>query len=86
MAASSAAAMFPPALVGATFLSNYETVGPLFDRIRVTMPANAKIGKLSRDMNADITAFILSYNGFPAGPAPLSTKTEVLNTIRIDPK
>ena len=75
-----------PALAGGDFLSNWNglTVGAFFDRVRTSMPLN-KPGSLSRDTNADITAFILSSNSFPAGKTPLDTKSEVLNTIRIDP-
>jgi mono/diheme cytochrome c family protein len=74
-----------PALAGGDFLSNWNglTVGAFFDRVRTSMPLN-KPGSLSREVNADITAFILSANNFPAGSAPLGTKSEVLNTIRID--
>ncbi len=76
----------PPALVGEQFMGEWENVDTLFDRIRKTMPANGKVGQLSRQVNSDITAFILSYNGYPAGKAELDTKDEVLSTIRIEPK
>lgn len=76
----------PPALVGEQFMGEWENVDTLFDRIRKTMPANAKVGQLSRQVNSDITAFILSYNGYPAGKTELETKDEVLSTIRIEPK
>ncbi len=76
--------MSPP-LVGGEFLSNWNglTLGELFERIRTTMPQN-KPGKLSREVNADITAYILSVNKFPAGKAELPHATEFLKDIRID--
>jgi len=76
----------PPALIGDAFLNGYPTVGDLFERIRNTMPANEKVGKLSRDVNADITAFILRSNGYAAGATPLSSKTEILSAIKMEPK
>ena len=76
--------MSPP-LAGGDFLSNWNglTLGELFERIRTTMPLN-KAGKLSREVNADITAYILSFNKFPAGKTELPHTTEFLKQIRID--
>lgn len=76
--------MSPP-LVGGEFLSNWNglTLGDLFERIRTTMPQN-KAGKLSREVNSDITAYILSVNKFPAGKAELAHSAEFLKEIRID--
>jgi mono/diheme cytochrome c family protein len=76
--------MSPP-LVGGEFMSNWNglTLGDLFERIRTTMPQN-KAGKLSREVNADITAYILSVNKFPAGKAELPHAAEFLKDIRID--
>jgi len=74
-----------PALAGAEFLSNWNglTAGDLFERMRTSMPQN-KPGKLSREVNADILAYMLSGNQFPAGKTELSHVTEVLKDIRID--
>src|SRR5271165_3952618 len=76
--------MSPP-LTGGDFLSNWNglTLGELFERIRTTMPQN-KAGKLSREVNADITAYILSVNRFPVGKAELPHTVEFLKQIRID--
>ncbi len=76
--------MSPP-LVGGDFLSNWDglTLGDLFERIRTTMPQN-KAGKLTREVNADITAYILSVNKFPAGKTELPHATEFLKEIRIE--
>ncbi len=74
-----------PPLAGAGFLSSWTTltVGDLFERVRVTMPASNP-GSLSRAQIADVTAFLLSANRFPEGKAELDKQTEVLKQIRID--
>jgi mono/diheme cytochrome c family protein len=76
--------MAPP-LAGGEFMSNWNglTVGDLFERIRTTMPANTP-GKLSRETNADITAFILAFNKFPAGDHDLPRTTEALKQIKLE--
>jgi len=72
-----------PALVGSAFAANYDgqTVGDLVERTRQTMPVG-KEGQLSRQQNADITAFMLQLNGFPAGTAELPRQAQALNQIR----
>ena len=74
-----------PPLAGGDFLSNWNglTAGELFERIRTTMLLNNP-QSLNRETNAGILAFILSVNRFPAGPAELPSRTEVLRQIRID--
>jgi mono/diheme cytochrome c family protein len=76
-----------PALAGGDFLSNWNglSVGQFFDRVRTSMPLN-KPGSVSREVNSDITAFILQANSFPAGKAQLDTKSEILNGIKIEAK
>jgi quinoprotein glucose dehydrogenase len=73
-----------PALVGGDFIDQWagQTMGDLFERIRATMPRD-RPGRLSRDIDADITAYLLSFNRFPAGAAELSRDTQVLSQIRI---
>src|SRR5260370_2314326 len=68
-----------PPLVGGEFLSNWNglTVGDLFERIRVSMPAD-RPGRLNRDQNTDILAWILNRNQFPAGKTELERQTEAL--------
>jgi mono/diheme cytochrome c family protein len=75
-----------PALVGAMFVSDFNglTLGELFDRIRTTMPLNDP-GVLTREQYADILAFVLKSNGYPAGQKDLSRRSEFLNTIRFEP-
>ena len=74
-----------PALTGGDFIDKWagQSMGDLFERVRATMPRD-KPGKLSRDVNADITAYMLSVGQFPAGSAELSRDTQVLKQIRID--
>src|SRR6516165_4206727 len=74
-----------PPLSGGEFLSNWNglTVGDLFERIRVSMPADNP-GHLSRQQTADIIAHILNVNQFPPGKTDLDTRTEVLKQITIE--
>ncbi|HLG15692.1 MAG TPA: c-type cytochrome [Blastocatellia bacterium] len=74
-----------PALSGGAFLANWDglTVGDLSERVRISMPPNAK-GKLSRQQIVDVLGHLLSVNGFPAGKSELDPKTEVLKLIRIE--
>jgi mono/diheme cytochrome c family protein len=72
-----------PSLVDAAFSANYDgqTVGDLFDRNRTTMPVG-KEGQLSGQQNADITAFMLQFNKFPAGPTELPSQSLTLKQIK----
>jgi predicted methyltransferase len=71
-----------PALVDAAFLANYDgqTVGDLFDRNKNTMPVGRE-GQLSPQQTADITAFMLQANKFPAGTTELPALSPMLKTI-----
>ena len=72
-------------LTGGAFLSNWNglTVGDLFDRIRKTMPQGS-LGKLSKQQDADILAYLLSFNKFPAGKTELQKQVEFLKEIRFE--
>ena len=74
-----------PPLAGGEFLSTWNglTVGELFDRTRTTMPQN-RPGSLSREANAEILAFMLSVNQFPAGKVDLPQSSEALQEIKLD--
>ena len=76
-----------PPLTGGEFSSNWYglTVGDLFERIRITMPAD-KPGKLTREQDADVVAYMLSVSEFPAGKTELARQTEALKQIRIEPR
>ncbi|MCU1241919.1 MAG: cytochrome c, class [Candidatus Acidoferrum typicum] len=70
-------------LTGGTFLSNWNglTVGDLFDRVRKTMPQGSP-GRLTKQQDADILAYLLSFNKFPSGKAELQKQVEFLKVIR----
>ena len=70
------------ALSGPEFAANWNGVsmGAMLDRTRNTMPL-AKPGSLSRAQVADLLAFVLSSNKFPAGETELPRQAEVLNQI-----
>jgi len=71
-----------PALIGAAFTANYDgqTVGDLFERNRTTMPVGRE-GQLNAQANADITAFMLQVNKFPAGDGELPAQSMALKQI-----
>jgi S-disulfanyl-L-cysteine oxidoreductase SoxD len=74
-----------PPLSGGGFLSNWNglTLGDLFERTRTTMPQSDPT-KVSRQGHADVLAYVLSVNKFPAGKGELEPKTEVLRQIRFE--
>jgi quinoprotein glucose dehydrogenase len=71
-----------PALTGGAFMANWDglTVGDLFDRIRISMPAD-RPGSLSRQENVDVVAFILRFNQFPSGKEELPRDIQTLKQI-----
>jgi mono/diheme cytochrome c family protein len=72
-----------PPLAGADFNTDWNdlTVNDLFERIRVSMPADQP-GTLSRQDVADVVAFLLSKGNFPAGQTDLPTQAEMLKDIK----
>jgi len=74
-----------PPLTGGAFLANWNglTMGDLFDRIRKTMP-QTNPGRLTRQQDADILAFMLRANKFPAGKTELYRQSEMLKEIRFE--
>lgn len=72
-----------PALVGPAFSANYDgqTLGDLFDRNKNSMPPG-KEGQLSAEVNADITAYILQCNKFPAGEKDMPSQSMMLKLIQ----
>ena len=73
------------ALTGGSFLSNWNglTLGDLYDRIRKTMPQGSP-GKLNKQQDADVLAYLLSFNKFPAGKTDLQKQVEFLREIRFE--
>ena len=74
-----------PALNGGEFKSNWSglSVDDLFERIKVSMPQNNP-GSLSRQQTADVLAFVLFRNGFPAGKTELAREAEVVKQVRFE--
>ncbi len=74
-----------PPLSGTRFIGNWkgQPVGELAARIRTTMPADQP-GSLGQTASAEITAYLLEANGFPAGEAELPTGNQPLSQIIID--
>jgi quinoprotein glucose dehydrogenase len=62
---------------------NTLTVGDLFERVHKDMPPDRR-GTLTRQKAADLIAFILSFNGFPAASAELPPDLPALRQIRFD--
>jgi mono/diheme cytochrome c family protein len=77
------AEMAPP-LSGGVFMGNWagQSAGDLFTRIHTTMPANDP-GSLSNAETAQVEAYILSYNQFPAGTTALPSEEAALGQIAI---
>ena len=73
-----------PPLGGGEFVSHWDTltVGDLYDRVRTTMPQNDPMS-MTREEYADVLAYVLKNNGFPAGTRELDKRSEVLATIGI---
>lgn len=74
-----------PPLTGGRFASNWNgvTLGDMVERIRISMPQNNP-GTLSRAQIADVMAYILQQNGFPAGQKELPRQTAFLKMIAYD--
>ena len=76
-----------PALAGSGFLANWQgsSLGDLFTRIHSTMPANDP-GSMTNAETAQVLAYILSFNQFPAGTTPLPADEAALGQIGITDK
>ena len=76
-----------PSLAGGEFLDrwNDQSVGDLADRIRLTMPQD-DIGSLNVQMSADITAYLLQANNFPAGQEELKADRSAMKSVVIKRK
>jgi mono/diheme cytochrome c family protein len=75
---------FVPALVGDPFFEqwNTRTLSDLSSQIKDTMPAD-KPGSLTPDSTADVLAYVLKSNGFPAGATPLPTDAAALAQVAV---
>ena len=74
-----------PPLAGPDFLKNWDgqTLADLFEKIQMTMPADAP-GRLNHEQNADVLAFLLQFNKFPAGSSELKGDADSLRKIRFN--
>ena len=73
-----------PAVTGEGFRKAWDgrTADELVERIRTTMPSDGP-GFLSRAQSTDLTAYIFSDNGFPAGDVELKPSLAALKKIVI---
>ena len=71
-----------PALTGSSFMGGWNglTLFELHDRVRTTMPTDTP-GTYSRQDIADVIAYMLKFNQFPAGKSELPTTDEELKGI-----
>lgn len=71
-----------PALTGSAFMGSWngQTLQSLHDRIRTTMPTDTP-GTYSRQQIADVMAYMLKFNQFPAGKTELPVGDEELKGI-----
>jgi S-disulfanyl-L-cysteine oxidoreductase SoxD len=74
-----------PPLAGPDFKGDWngQSADDLFEKMQTSMPADQP-GTLSRAQNADILAFLLSSNAFPAGQKELPSDAGVLSKIRFE--
>ena len=74
-----------PALSGGVFTSTWNglSVSELFERIRISMPLD-RPSTLSRAQSADVVAFLLKVNKWPAGTVELPRDLEPLKEINIE--
>jgi quinoprotein glucose dehydrogenase len=70
---------FAPALAGETFTSRWEdgTLGDLFIIVKQTMPQDNPASLLDEEY-AEIVAYLLKSNRYPAGEQPLGTSPAAL--------
>lgn len=74
-----------PPLSGDVFMQNWEgqTLADLYGKIQATMPATTP-GSLKPDEVAQVIAYILRENKFPAGKTDLPSSSDKLQTIHIE--
>jgi mono/diheme cytochrome c family protein len=77
-----------PTLVGKDFVNGWKdmSAGALLSKISMDMPSNAP-GTLMPAQYADVMAFILSVNKYPAGQTELPTDAGALKAVKMaEPK
>lgn len=75
-----------PPLTGPEFFRQWggSSIAALFENIRDEMPSNDKKGTLPPPLIADVIAYMLKFNGIPAGTTEISTDVEALKNITIE--
>jgi mono/diheme cytochrome c family protein len=73
-----------PPLAGNDFIAGWKdmTVGDLLDKIEMTMPSNAP-GSLMPMQYANVLAYVLNYNKYPAGRMELPTSPAPLKAVKM---
>lgn len=76
-----------PPLTGSDFHKDYDgnTLGSLFSKISNDMPSDNP-GSLTAPQVASAVAFVLKYNGYPAGATDLPSSADSLSGIKFVPK
>ena len=76
-----------PSLQGDDFKGVWtgRAVAELFEKVHTTMPAD-RVGTLKPEQSADLVAYILKINGFPAGAGELASEMPALLQIKISSK
>jgi quinoprotein glucose dehydrogenase len=76
-----------PALQGDDFKAAWSgrTAAELFEKIQTTMPAD-RVGTLKPPQSADLVAFILKLNEYPAGSSEPASEMPALQQIKITSK
>ncbi|MFI5233191.1 MAG: c-type cytochrome [Gemmatimonadales bacterium] len=76
-----------PPLAGSEFHKDYDgnTLGSLFSKISNDMPSDNP-GSLTSQQVAGVVAFVLKYNGYPAGAVDLPAIADSLAGIKFLPK
>jgi hypothetical protein len=76
-------------LTGPAFRARWEdgkhTLDDLFFIVRSLMPNNAP-GSLSKAQYADVVAYILKVNGYPAGDAELVPTAAAMKRVTLQPR
>jgi S-disulfanyl-L-cysteine oxidoreductase SoxD len=76
-----------PRLWGPEFITRWadRTVGDILVTMRTTMPPNSP-ASLAKDTYADVLAYVLKMNGFPAGATDLGAGSTPLDRIAVQSK
>lgn len=76
-----------PALTGDDFHKDFDgsAVSSLFNRVMNDMPSDNP-GSLTKPQVAEVVAFVLKYNTYPAGSVDLSSEPDSLTQIKFIPK